>query len=351
MEHSGIGAEELQKDLEAYVNPEYLYYPLNQSIVICHCMDGKGKYFRFYRCEEQIQKQQEELWKRRMEAAGIYKTDRSCSFFCTEYVGNTLIPYRAEWTEGMDLGIASERMAQPDEVCKVYERILEYQPVWLRGEVDVVYNLLRFIRDNKMPSVGSLRYLELVNGWKFKKEDLDFLKNWKGTVRQVYSFDWCGDFAFEDMDGGMELLSDAGIWEVCTGNMRCPEGEGELVVNMEQNQPMPVSCLRTGYQGRIRMNQATGKREIQLECPDWEKESGDVSKMILTVPVEKINETIGNVIWQYRLETVAGGYRVHLYLRPGYEGWKKEIRTLFLNELRVKRDVSWRFHFHEKYFE
>ena len=81
MGHDGIGAEELQKDLEAYANPEYLYYPLNQRIVICHSMDGNGKYFRFYRCEEQIQKQQEEMWKRRMAAAGVYKTDQSCSFF------------------------------------------------------------------------------------------------------------------------------------------------------------------------------------------------------------------------------------------------------------------------------
>lgn len=350
MGHNGIGAEELQKDLEAYANPEYLYYPLNQRIVICHCMDGKGKYFRFYRCEEQIQKQQEELWKRRMEAAGIYREEKSCSFFRTEYAGNTLIPYRPEWIEGVDLGIAAERMAQPDEVRKVYERILEYQPVWLRGEADVVQNLLRFARDHKMPSVDSLRYLELVNGWKLDKKDLDFLKNCRGTVRQVYSFDWCGDFAFENMDGGMELLPDAGIWEICVDNMRCPEGEGELVVNMEQNQPMPVSCLRTGYQGRIRMNQATGKREIQLKCPDWEKESGDASKMILTVPVERINETIGNMIWQYQLETMENGYRAHLYLRPAYAGWKEEIEKLFLENLRAGQKVSWEFQFHETYF-
>lgn len=350
---SRIKVSDLQKDHEQFVNKEYRYYPKSSRIQISHCTDGTGKYFRVYRDEEYTNKKSDRMNQIREKIVGIQPDERSCSFYLTEYVNNTLIPYREEYVYGVDLGIALQRMTTKEGLQNVYKKIAEYHPVWIRGSAEVIRNLCMCREKYGMALLEELRYLEIVNDWTGTLNALDMEKSWNVDVRNVYTFSWCGDFAYEAEKGRMTLLPDAGSWEVFDKTDYQELGEGELVITMTNNAPMPLVRLHTGYHGRLSLE--NGEKCIAVKAPAYHQSFTTEEGIMIPYeayakPVEEINETIGNIIWQSQIVRIADGYQIHLYLRPAYKGWTQEIEKLYREKLLAGKTEKWEFIFHETYY-
>lgn len=352
----GISAKDLHMDFDKYVDQDYLYYPRSIGIQIMHCMDGTGNYFRIYRYEEQIKEQLEVMRKLRLENAEIHETDKLCSFYRTEYMNNTLIPYREEYLYEQDLGLAIQRLTDSSHIIDIYNRILEYKPVWLRAEADIVAMLIKCREAWGMPLIESLRYLEVVNDWTGITDISKTEKIFSVHIENVYTFSWCGDFAYGRTKERMEILKSSGNWEIFSEQEYHSVGKGELVISMEGNGPMPLKRFHTGYVGEILENSEKGKKFISINLPDSKKmfyRNGETALLydVLTNPVEKINETIGNIIWQCQVKMIKGGYEADLHLRPSYSGWRLEIEKLYREELQAEKDRNWKFVFHDTYFQ
>ena len=139
------------------LSAEYLTSYMNNELYV-ECTSGStGKFMEVYWNKADYQRSLLPLYSRRREQYGIVPWDRFCYFFTARKLG--IEDVFSEESLGK-LGFCKSNLNE-ERIIQMYNKILEYQPVWILGQPSTLLLLADVKRRYKLDDINSLRYIEL----------------------------------------------------------------------------------------------------------------------------------------------------------------------------------------------
>lgn len=359
-----IDKDMVQNAQSGMLSDIYKHYPYSQNMQIRRTSGSTGKFMKVYWNDLDDNTSLLELWWSRKKYYDIFPNDRMCYFYTTDYQNNKLIEEKDEKLSPLNnwLGLNKSKLSS-ENLKETYEKIYEYDPVWMLLQPSTAILLAECIEEHNLPKLRTLKYIELTGEILFD--------TYKETIKNMFQCKINNQYGTVEMNsiascmGGEELYchrSNAYV-EVLEEGKRVGDGkEGDIYVTSLTNRAMPFIRYKIGDRGRIYhvVNQKTGLTAQKLELTrgrisdfvtDYNGEK--IPAYVFVRSIEHISEEIGPVINQFQIvQSSIGHFIVKFALKQAYWGWKSTIEELFLKYINQPslKNAEYKFEFSKYLF-
>lgn len=282
----------------------------------------------------------------------IISSDKFCYFYTLQGIGNNEKPFIKKRNE---LGFSKTNLSQ-GRIKEIYSQILEFQPVWMVLQPSIAILLSRFVVENDVYPIESLRYIELT-GEMCRPESRKFIEYaFECTTASQYGAHEVNSIAYECSCGNLHIMTDNVFVEIIKNGEVVSNGEeGEIVVTSLTNYVMPFVRYNIGDYGILHPNTCgCGSEGKILELTKGRKndnilfKDGTIANAYEFVRIfECINYQIDGQVFQYRIVQINYDvFEVHIVTDEKEE----TIRHLFnTNQINPKLAQSiYHFYFHNQ---
>lgn len=279
----------------------------NDNVIKMSTSGSTGKVLVIHWNKEDFLKSMTPLWFLRKKYYGIRANDRMCYFYTIRKIGTAEM---SEFEERSTLGF-SKTSLDDERLKNVYERMMEYRPVWLLLQPSTAQMLLNTAKKYGFPAIDSLRYIEL-SGEMLTDGLRDRLTEFFGcSVANQYGSYEFNSIAYECPYGNMHVMSSNVYVEVMNENSEdSGESEGEFVITSLMNRRNPFIRYRIGDRGRMHgglncpcgnhnpvIDLTVGRSHNYVECEDGTQ----VNAYIFPRAVDNINYLLDDVVKQFQV--------------------------------------------------
>ncbi len=281
------------------ISEDFLGELVTGQLLRSHTSGSTGTYLDVYWNHADYTAALVPLWMERYRYAGIHTKDRVCVF-------NTTLKDQQEYQIVKSQMMISKQNLSREKLLMLYEKILEFDPVWFLVHPGIAAVFLQIVKENKLPIPSSLKYIELTGEMVLEglKEELE--KTFQCKVRCHYGTMEVNTIGVEE-NGIYRIFENSVYIEVIGRDGKVlQEGEtGDIYVTSLHNRAMPVIRYGTGDQGRI-VTGKDGRRGIELKRARkndllYISEGHQIPPDVLLGPVEQINQAMGLMIYQFRV--------------------------------------------------
>ncbi len=195
-----------------------------------------GKCLKLLWNREDMQREEDVIWKYRELWYGIKRESPYCYFYTFEGYETMEREYH-NVESGMGIpkyGLNKER------IVEIYKRLYCYQPEWILVAPSIAKALVRYIQKTDVEKIESLRYIELYGEMVTEQEREEVESVFGCTARRRYGCKEVGTIAYECPYGEMHILKENVYVEICKGGHAVLDGmEGNIVVTSMHNHVMP----------------------------------------------------------------------------------------------------------------
>lgn len=296
-----IEKNEIVRDAERMISEEYIAEVALERLIHTHTSGSTGTFLDVYWRNEDMLHALIPLWVERWKTAKIRTDSRVCQFNTTlvgdkyyDIVGNRLI-------------LSKDRLSA-ESFEETYERICDFEPMWMILHPAIAMMLLEEMRKRNLPAFQSLRYVELTGEMAFEGLKRELETRWGCTVKMHYGTMEVQSIGYEE-DGRYRLYEQSTYVEVLDERgQELPEGKsGNIYVTSLHNRVMPFIRYGIGDVGFIQSEQQGNKlvRFLVLEKARQNDrivlENGKkVPADVLLKPIETVNGYYQNVIYQFQ---------------------------------------------------
>lgn len=305
------------------LSSKYMADYMGGRLIWMRTSGSTGKSTEIYWKKSDYQKSLLSLWLLRKRYYGIVPADRLCYFFPAD------VPGEEGFVQDRHCLAVSREYLYNGCLSDAYERILEYDPVWMILQPSVALLLCEEAVRRGTPS--ALRYIEMTGEYLETGARERIKKVFSCQVADQYGSKEVNSIAFECPEGRMHVMSDNVYVETVDG----PCGD-EICVTSLQNHVMPLIRFNLEDRGRL-------QKEVSCPCGrcgdvleleagrsnDWikRKDGGRLHAYALMQIVQRLNYMLEGMIIQYQIEQRDyDKFLVRLVLEE--EGQEEEIQQV-----------------------
>ncbi len=302
-----VSKDMLIGDEEKLLSSDYYAKKNQENLISCRTSGSTGTCLMIQWDKSEYTKSLLPLWLERKKAAGILPWDRYCYFFTTSnYIEKEDI-YVEQDRHGM--GFSKSGLSE-GSMCEIYEKMLEYNPVWLLLQPSIALLMCNMIRKYNMPKLPELRYIELSGEMLFPNIRSMIEETLQCTVRNQYGCNEVNSIAYECEYGNLHCINSNLDVEIIRENGETDDVEGEICVTAFCNHAMPFIRYRTGDIGSIlkRVSCKCGNRNPVLKLTKGRlndfiySESGEkLTSYIFVHAIDMANIAYGECINQFQI--------------------------------------------------
>lgn len=236
-----ITKKNLQERAGQSLSPEYILHLLREELQTVYTSGSSGRCLEILWHPAQLKKSNLMLWYLRYRYYNISPKQPYCFFYTTRYI-NGEIP--KEDRNGMGLGFSKHNLSER-RLLEIYERLLEYEPVWMFGQPSMFVLLLQVAQKNELPRIKTLQYIELTGEYLFEKTRKSIEDFYGCSVANQYGCYEVNSIAYECPHGAMHVMDDNVFVEVIDENEKAVyDKEGSVCITSLQNRAMPFIRYR-----------------------------------------------------------------------------------------------------------
>lgn len=348
-----IEKNEIVLKQDKFMSDDYLGELVMGRLSRSHTSGSTGTYLDVYWSKSDLSASLLPLWMERYRQAGVRTNDRVCLF-------NTTL--QEEYQIKGNKMIVSKQQLDRKKMIKMYKKMKEFKPVWLLLHPGIAQMLLKIVREENLPILPDLKYVELTGEMVLDgvKENLE--KTFLCPVRGHYGTMEVSTIGYESEET-CQVFDKSTYVEIIDDNGKIVnDGElGNIYVTSLHNRAMPFVRYGIGDLGRI-VSKCGGKTQLELSharkndlltLPDGSKRLPD----ILLGPVEQINQSMERMIYQFQVfqqsqnsllinvvldNDMEGGEFEELYQKLFKEEWKEEFNWKFQysNDVQVNQETG-----------
>ena len=280
-----------------------------------------GKVLKIYWNKDDFLKSMTPLWYLRKKYYGINTNDRMCFFYTIRKIG---LEEMQEFEDKNTLGFSKTSLDE-ERLKIIYQRMLEYEPIWLLLQPSTAQMLLNTAKKYNFPPIHSLRYIEL-SGEMLTDSLKNALTGYFGckVANQYGSYEF-NSIAYECPYGNMHVMVSNVFVEVMDeANNLLEEKEGEFVITSLTNRRNPFIRYRIGDRGSMTNIQGcpcgnhnpvirltVGRSHNYVRCEDGTK----VNAYIFARAVENVNYLLDDVVKQFQvIQRGINDFLVRMYI-------------------------------------
>ena len=333
------------------ISEEYLGEMVTGRLLRSHTSGSTGTYLDVYWNRADYTTSLIPLWKERYKYARVHTRDRVCMF-------NTTLKNQKEYLIAGSQMLISKKNITRKKLVMLYEKILEFDPVWILIHPGIAGMLLQIVKEERLQIPASLRYIELTGEMVLEGLTRDLEIVFECKVRCHYGTMEVNTIGIEE-EGGYRIFDNSTYVEILDsdGNI-VKEGQyGNIYVTSLHNRAMPLIRYGIGDMGRI-VSGNNGEQRIELKKAR-RNDLLDISagyRMppdVLLGPVEEINQMMGSMVYQFQVVQKSNHFLVikvvldsemseeefiRLYQKYFNEDWRDEFdwkyefyRTILVN--------------------
>lgn len=331
---------------------------MTDNVIKMSTSGSTGKVLAIHWNKEDFLKSMTPLWFLRKKYYEINADDRMCYFYTIRRIGTEEM---REFEEKNTLGF-SKTSLNDERLKNIYERMLEYKPVWLLLQPSTAQMLLNTAKKHNFPPLDSLRYIEL-SGEMLTDGLRNRLTEFFGcrVANQYGSYEF-NSIAYECPYGNMHVMSSNVYVEVMNENGEISEeSEGEFVITSLMNRRNPFIRYRIGDKGRMSGRQncpcgnhnpvidlTVGRSHNYVECEDGTQ----VNAYIFPRAVDNINYLLDDVVKQFQvIQRGINDFLVRMYIDD--RSMIQEIKEIFEENIldEALRNAEFEYCFENGYIE
>lgn len=311
---------------------------LNRS----HTSGSTGTYLDVYWNNADMSASLLPLWMERYRYAGVRTRDRVCLF-------NTGL--EEDYKTKRNKMILSKQRLTREKLQYLYEKMREFQPVWMLLHPGIAEMLLQMVKEGESKPIPGLRYIELTGEMVLEGLIPELEKTFGCKVRCHYGTMEVSTIGYQK-GKNYKLFPNSTYVEILDkeGNLVNDGEYGNIYVTSLHNRAMPFIRYGIGDIGRVvSRNNETIELELKqarkndlLELPDGSKIPPDA----LLEPVERINGAMERVVYQFQVfQQSRNSLLIKVVLDPEVEGGKFEQWYWELFRENWKEEFSWEFQY------
>ncbi len=291
---------------------EYMIHDSNDEVITMSTSGSTGKTLKVEWNKSDYYKSMTELWILRKKYYGINPNDKMCYFYTTRNLGTEEV---MESEIGNTLGFSKTSLNKV-RMKEIYERICEYQPVWMLLQPSTAQILADVMRQNHLPCIESLKYIEFSGEMLSESLERQVKKMFKCDVANQYGSYEFNSIAYECPYGNMHVVG---------SNVHVENTEdGEFVITSLTNKRTPFIRYRIGDSGILLHNincccgnrnpvirLTVGRSHYFVECEDGTK----LNAYIFSRAVDNINFILDDVVKQFQvIQRAVNDFKVRMYV-------------------------------------
>ena len=305
--------EYLQYEYGVAISNEYMPNLIKGDLILSSTSGSTGKCMVSFWTDKTHRESLLELWILRKKRYGICPKDRLCFLYSIpnskEFERDGIL-YQCGQNE---LSFNKRRFNCEENIKKVYEMILEYQPVWMMLQPGIASLLARYALESGR-KIESLKYIELTGEMLFKDVRDDIEEAFNCIVANQYGSHEIGTIAYECEYNNMHCMTSNVYTEVISNGKVAAEGEeGEIHVTTLINKPTPFVRYGLGDIGCIKKSDCKcGSKSPILVLSKgrtvdwvWHEDGRKTSSYVFMDAVEKANKKTGRAIKQFQVEQLS----------------------------------------------
>lgn len=223
------------------LSSEYIGKYIQKKLIWGRTSGSTGKYGEVYWDEVELRKSLFSLWCYRRKYYNILATDKLCYFFSGD-IGDM------EQYEKDNIMAFSRKCLFDDTLEKVYQQIVEFNPVWMILQPSISILLCNLIEKFHLAVPSELRYIEFTGEYLEEKVRERTKHIFGCMVANQYGTKEVNSIAYECPEGNMHIMSDNVFVEtISDGNC----DSNEICVTTLQNRAMPLIRFRVGDRGKL----------------------------------------------------------------------------------------------------
>ena len=362
-----LSKKEVIQSPNDFLANDYLLFPKKERMVIRRSAGASGKPLKVHWDAREEEASLAAVSRLRQKWYGITPEDSFCYFFTTEYHQNSLV-YEVRSTvrdeDGQCLGFAKRNLTA-ERLLDIHKEMFAFDPVWLILSPHIALLLAETIKNNDLPSLPRLQYVELTGESLCESARAALTEVFDCPIGNRYAATETGGIALACPEGHFHILEDNVLVEIFRkGGSSVPDGtEGDIVLTSYLNRAMPLLRYQIGDKGYItRETCACGHTAPTLHLTAARSNDfitlpsgGRVVADVFLYAIEYINERIGPIIRQFTIRQTGItplSFNVRLVLHSLYKDWKDTIQELFVKNIyeSALQDAVFSFAFDEKLF-
>lgn len=346
----------VQKRHDDFISEEYQKYPKNENIVIMRTSGSTGKNLKVVWDHKDDVKSVIPLWIIRNKMYKVNPAMKWCNFFSVNYSGNKIANMvdKEYQKNGTVLSFSKINLTY-EKLIYVYKDMLEFQPDWLMLQPSIAYLLSEVVKNENLPKIESLKYIELSGEYLFDNYRKKIEDVFGITVVNMYGCNESNEIAIEYPDGKMHVVNDNVIVEVIKDGKNVYGEEGAIYITSLNNFAMPFIRYETGDKGILTQN---GKGEYILELKSGRasdfimlENNKKLNSYVIQNIMEYTNENMHSVIKQFQVvQNDIDKFTAYMVIDPKFNGWKQAVEEEFVENITDEdlKNTKWDFIWKDK---
>lgn len=299
---------------------DYMHGSLSEDLINMYTSGSTGQCMEILWNRYDFDRSLVPLWIYRKKYYGISPKDKMCYFYTVNEPGREDTAY---FINGNALAF-SKCALDEERLVQIYDKILEYEPVWMILQPSMAAILIEIARKNGLSPIGSLKYIEFTGEMlsdTLRSEVKDFFGC---SIANQYGCQEVNTIAYECPQGNLHCNASVVKTEVVEDGQSVYETEGDVVITSLCNKATPFIRYNLGDRAILHKNCncACGNKGDIIELTsgrnnDWilNEDGTKVNAYIFARAVECINYEFDNAVKQFQIiQTDYDAFTVRLAL-------------------------------------
>lgn len=296
-----------------------------------------GKFTKIYWNRDEFNASNLSLWRLRYKWYGILPHSKCVTFNSVTFMGDKIHkPQKIQVLGKNILGLSKFHLDNEDleEYCK---KINEFKPEWMLVQTSILKRLTEYLKEKKLYSFKSLKYIELNGEMTLDSEKKYFSEFYKIPIADMYGAAEVNGIAYECPYGRKHVLEDNVYLESIN-----IDGADTAIVTSLHNHAMPIIRYNLGDRISIKSNQVCrcGLNTAYLDTIQGRtsdkiilSNGKYISPYVILYCIEKINEVMYYSILQFKIiQKEIDMVEIYLLFRKDEDVWinqtLEELKTL-----------------------
>ncbi len=292
---------------DACISIEHLPSLLRGSLMKVKTSGSTGKCLNVYWTLSDMRKSLMPLWMYRLRYYGVRPEDPHCYFYSSRNFGGEELEYEQF---GNRLGFSKNGLNK-EKLIRIIQKLHEFAPKWMMLQPSIAALLCQTIRENNLPRVTGLKYIELSSEILFDEIRREVEEVFHCKIGNQYGCFEANSIAYECNHGNMHCMGSNVLVEVLRDGVSVPEGEeGDIYITSLNNYAMPFIRYEIGDKGILHkgVKCACGNKEPILELTtgrnnDWIlcSDGTKANPYIFVRAIENTNKLFEDAIIQFQI--------------------------------------------------
>lgn len=299
--------QELSVAGEGIIMPDCIPLWLSEQLPAVYTSGSSGICLKvFWRLSDVI-KSLLPLWLYRKKDYGVSPQDKYCYFYSSRTFGREDCEIEILKNQ---MGFSKNNLTE-QRMIEIYQKMQEYDPVWLSLQPSIAMLLCDVKRKYDFPEFSSLRYIEMSGEMLTTHMKKRFQDAFQCRVVNQYGAYEVNSIAYECKNGNLHCMEQNVILEILDqdGN-EVPDGtEGDIYITSLQNRTMPFIRYKIGDRGYLCKGVCSCGRTGRVLCltegrvTDWiiTRERRKINPYVLMRPIENINRMLEEPVMQFQV--------------------------------------------------